>query len=156
MPTVTETTVDGFVSCTDPRCVGYKQKPTAVLRQLVAFTYGDNGGDGSIPLGAIERESVYVMQTDDPCEHCGKPTIRTDSERPEYAQVSGQDPLELLAINQQTQIRDVQMRNLEAAKENAELKAQLAQQGKILAEIQGELTRRKGGRPPKDPDGDAA
>jgi len=66
--------------------------------------------------------------------------------------VSGQDQLELLAINQQTQIRDVQMQNLESAKETAELKTLLAQQGQALAEMQAELARRRGGRPRKDED----
>lgn len=150
MATVTETTVDGFVSCMDPRCPGYEQKPVPVKRQIVAFTYGDNGGDGSIPLGAVEREAVATVQTDEPCEHCGKPTIRSVEERTEYAQVSGQDQLALLNLNQSGQIRDQQVAQLKSDKELAETKAMVMQQQQAMAEMQAELARRRGGRPRKD------
>jgi len=159
MPTVTEIQVDGYVSCIDPRCPGYEQRPVAVTRRTVAFTYQDNGGDGSIPQTAIERETIGIVQTDAVCEHCGKPVIFSDLPREEYAPVSGQDPLELLAISQQTQIRDVQVQNLESAKDLAEVKALLAQQeakaqetARLMAEMQAELQRRRGGRPPKEQD----
>jgi hypothetical protein len=150
MPTVTETQVDGYVSCIDPRCAGYEQRAVQVLRRTVQFSYQDNGGDGSVPQTAIERETIGIVQTDAVCEHCGKPVIFSDMPRPEYAAVSGQDPLELLAISQQTQIRDVQTKNLETAKESAELRALLAIQGQKLAEMEAELARRRGGRPRKD------
>jgi len=150
MATVTETPVNGFISCIDPRCAGYEQKPVEVVLRTVAFSYQDNGGDGAVPQTAIERETVAIVQTDEPCEHCGKPTIRAQFERPEYAPVSGQDPLELLSINQQTQIRDVQTKNLETAKDAAELKALIALQGQKLAEMEAELARRRGGRPRKE------
>jgi len=149
MPTVTQRVVDGFIACVDPRCPGYKQKPTQVTLEYVAFTYGDNGGDGTIPLAAIEREAVRTVQTDEPCEICGKPTIRSVQERPEYAQVSGQDQLALLNLNQSGQIRDQQMAQLKADKDLAEMKALLFQQRAEMDQLQVELQRRKGGRPPK-------
>src|SRR4029077_18049250 len=105
-------------------------------RRTVWFSYQDNGGDGSVPQTAIERETIGIVQTDAVCEHCGKPVIFSDMPRQEYAAVSGQDPLELLAISQQTQIRDVQTKNLETAKESAELRALLAIQGQKLAEME--------------------
>jgi hypothetical protein len=80
-----------------------------VIKADRAFTYQELGGDGAVPQTAVERETVGIVQTDETCEHCGKPVIFSDVERPEYAPVSGQDPLELLAISQQTQIRDVQL-----------------------------------------------
>lgn len=150
MPLVTDIQVDGYVSCIDPRCPGYEQRPVEVIRRTAAFTYQELGGDGSVPQSAVERETVGVVQTDETCSFCDKPVIFSDQQRPEYAAVSGQDPLELLAISQQTQIRDVQVRNLETAKESAELKAMLAMQGQQLAEMKAELDRRKGGRPRKD------
>jgi hypothetical protein len=150
MPTVTEIQVDGYVSCIDPRCPGYEQRPVRVVERTVSFTYQDNGGDGAIPQTAIERATVDIVQTDATCEHCGKPVIFAAVERPEYAPVSGQDPLEILSINQQTQIRDVQTKNLQTAVEAAELRAQLAEQGKLLAEMQAEMQRRRGGRPRKE------
>lgn len=149
MPTVTEITVDGFISCVDPRCPGYEQKPVPVTRQNVAFTYGDNGGDGSIPLGAVEREAVHVVQTDEPCEHCGKPTIRSDQERPEHAPVSGQDPLALLNLNQQKQTHEIQLAAAQQAQQGAEMMALIQEQRAEMAELRAELQRRKGGRPPK-------
>lgn len=152
MPLVTDVQVDGYVSCIDPRCPGYEQRPVQVIRRIAAFTYQELGGDGSVPQSAIERETVGVVQTDETCTFCDKPVIFSDQMRPEYAPVSGQDPLELLAISQQTQIRDVQIQNLEAAKESAELKALVAQQGAMLQQMQAELDRRKGGRPRKDPE----
>src|SRR4029079_919428 len=139
-----------YVSCIDPRCPGYEQRPVRVVERTVSFTYQDNGGDGAIPQTAIERATVDIVQTDATCEHCGKPVIFAAVERPEYAPVSGQDPLEILSINQQTQIRDVQTKNLQTAVEAAELRAQLAEQGKLLAEMQAEMQRRRGGRPRKE------
>jgi hypothetical protein len=153
MPLVTDVQVDGYVSCIDPRCPGYEQRPVEVIRRTAAFTYQELGGDGSVPQSAVERETVGVVQTDETCSFCEKPVIFSDQQRPEYAAVSGQDPLELLAISQQTQIRDVQIQGLEAAKESAELRTLVAQQGAMLQQMQAELDRRKGGRPPrKDPE----
>lgn len=158
MPAVTEVQVDGYVSCIDPRCVGYEQRPVEVVRRIAAFSYHELGGDGAVPQTAIERETVGVVQTDESCEHCGKPVVFSDLPRPEYAPVSGQDPLEILAISQQTQIRDVQTKNLETAKESAELRAVVAemraQHAEQMAEMRAELERRKGGRPRKDPEGE--
>jgi len=159
MPTVTEIRVDGYVSCSDPRCPGYEQRPVEVLERTVSFSYQDNGGDGAVPQTAIERATVDIVQTDAVCDICGKPVIFSALPRPEYAQVSGQDQLELLAINQQTQIRDVQIENLQASKELAEMKAREAERDRrdaerdrLFAEMQVELQRRRGGRPPKDPE----
>ena len=158
MPTVTEIEVDGYVSCVDPRCAGYEQRPVKVLERTVSFTYQDNGGDGAIPQTAIERSTIDIVQTDATCEHCGKPVIFSSTEHIEYAAVSGQDPLEILSISQQTQIRDAQTKNLETAKETAELRAMLAemraQHAEQMAEMKAELQRRRGGRPPKDPEGE--
>jgi hypothetical protein len=163
MPTVTEIKVDGYVSCIDPRCPGYEQRPVQVLQRTVQFSYQDNGGDGAIPQTAIERATIDIVQTDATCDTCGKPVIFAAVERPEYAAVSGSDPLELLNINNQTQIRDAQKSNLETAKETAELRAVVAEarareaerdrrdaeRDQMFADMKAELQRRKGGRPPK-------
>ena len=154
MPTVTDIQVDGYVSCRDPRCPGYEQRTAQVTLRTTAFSYQDNGGDGSVPQTAIEREAVGVVQFDDACEVCGGPVIFAAEERPEYAQVSGQDQLQLLNINQQTQIHEVEKSTLEAAKENAELRAMLAEMRADQAEMKAEMQRRRGGRPPKDPEGE--
>jgi len=152
MPTVTEIQVDGYVSCIDPRCPGYEQRPVAVTRRTVAFTYQDNGGDGAVPQTAIEREAVGIVQTDATCEHCGKPVIFSEMLREEYAPVSGQDPLELLAISQQTQIRDVQKSVLDRDRQDLEREKEMLEMRRMMAEMQAELQRRRGGRPPKEQD----
>ena len=139
MPVVTETPVQGWVSCRDPRCSGYKERETTVHRRKQEFTYRELGGD----LPGNEREAVDVVQGDEQCEVCGGPQVWFDEMRPEYAPISGQDQLALLNLNQSGQIRDVQMANLESAKDLAQMRAE-------MAEMRAELQRRRGGRPAKD------
>lgn len=139
MPVVTNEAVRGFVSCRDPRCAGYQDRPTDVIRQYQAFSYRELGGD----LPGDERVAVDVVQGDAPCEVCGGPQVWYDQERPEYAPISGQDQLALLNLNQSGQIKDAQMAQLQQAKDLAEMRAQ-------MAEMAAELQRRRGGRPVKD------
>ena len=146
MPIVTETPVSGWVSCRDPRCQGYKERETEVTIRKQEFPYRELGGD----LPGNEREAVDVVQSDEPCAVCDGPQVWFEEARIEYAQISGQDPLALLNLNQSGQIRDVQMENLTAAKDLAEMRAKQAEQDKLLAEMSAELQRRRGGRPPKD------
>lgn len=150
--TVIESQVDGYVSCMNPRCPGYEQRPVQVIRENVVLTYRELGGDGNMPDTAVERESVYIRQTDATCEHCNGPVILSDQERPEYAQVSGQDQMALLNLNQQKQVHEIQLAAAQQGQLNAELRAQLTEQGKVLAEMQGEMQRRRGGRPRKEGD----
>jgi len=146
MPVVTETTVDGFVSCMDPRCPGHKQRPVQVRQRKQEFSYRELGGD----LPGNERESIDTVQEDERCPDCGKAQVYSDQERPEYAQISGQDQLALLNLNQSGQIRDQQMAQLKADKELAEMRAKQTETDKLLAEMAEELRRRRGGRPPKE------
>jgi hypothetical protein len=144
---VYRTEVDGYMSCIDPRCIGYEQTPVKVIRERIELSYAELGGDGSLPASAVERESVYIVQTDKTCEHCGKPVILSDSERPEYPNTSGLDPLALLNPQfQQAKVQDVEKAGLIRDKEMAEMRA-------AMAEMQAELMRRRGGRPRKE-DGD--
>jgi hypothetical protein len=157
---VLETRVDGYVSCHDPRCPGYEQKPVQVIRETVQLTYRENGARDGVVLDAVERESVYIRQTDQTCEYCGGPVILSDQERPEYDRISGQDPLALLDTNfQQRKVSDVEKAGLVRDKELAELRAREAERDRrdaerdrMFAEMQAELQRRRGGRPPKTPE----
>lgn len=142
MPIVTETPVEGYVSCRDPRCPGYTPRQQTVLRRKQEFPYRELGGD----LPGNEREAVDTVQTPEPCPVCDGPQVTFEGERPEYAMISGQDPLALLNLNQSGQIRDVQNENLQAAKELAEMRAAVAEMRAEMAEEK----RRRGGRPPKD------
>jgi hypothetical protein len=155
MPLVTEEKTQGWVSCRDPRCGGHTERETEVTRRTQAFSYRELGGD----LPGNEREAVDVVHNDAPCPVCGGPQVYADQPRPEYANISGQDQLALLNLNQSGQIRDQQMAGLEQAKELAELKAREAERDKrdaerdrMFMEMQAELQRRRGGRPPKDTD----
>jgi hypothetical protein len=100
-----------------------------------------------------------VVQTDEACEHCGKPTIRSDQERPEHAPVSGQDPLALLNLNQQKQTHEMQLAAAQQATDMANLRAQVAERDArdakrdaLLEEMAAELKRRRGGRPKQSED----
>ena len=153
MPVVTKTEVPGHVSCRDPRCLGFKERETTVEVQKQEFSYRELGGD----LPGNEREAVDVVQGDEMCEHCGKPQVWYVEPRTEYAQISGQDQLALLNLNQSGQIQDAQRAGLEQAKELAELKARAAERDlrdaerdRLFADMAEELKRRRGGRPPKD------
>ena len=152
MPITTETPVEGYVSCRDPRCGGYTPKPTTVLRRKQEFPYRELGGD----LPGNEREAVDVVQGPETCDICHGPQVWFDIERPEYAPISGQDQLALLNLNQSGQIRDVQMENLQASKELADMRVKQAETERLLAEMAEELKRRRGGRPPKTEDDNAA
>lgn len=143
MPQVTEEVVPGYVHCRDPRCSGYKERQTDVIRRTQGFTYRELGGD----LPGNEREAVDIVHENEPCPVCAGPQVYADQPLVEYAPISGQDPLALLNLNQSGQIRDVQMQNLESAKELAEMRA-------MMAEMKSELDRRRGGRPRKDPEGE--
>src|SRR5215510_1118746 len=57
MPTVTETVISGFASCTDALCDGYAQQPVEVVQELIEFSYGDGGAgqDGTMFGAAIAR-----------------------------------------------------------------------------------------------------
>lgn len=144
MPTATQEVVPGFVSCMDSTCPGYLQKPADVTRETVAFTYHDNGALASdpVPATAVEREAVRVVQPGGECEVCGGPLLWTDAPRPVYPQVSGQDDNALRNMNQQKKINEVEVEGLKRDRELAELRA-------AMLEMQSELQRRKGGRPPK-------
>jgi hypothetical protein len=92
MPTVTEQRVDGYVSCIDPRCPGYEQRPVQVIKASSRSPTRSSAATARVPQTAIERETVGIVQTDETCEHCGKPVIFSDVERPEYAPVSRAGP----------------------------------------------------------------
>lgn len=149
MPTPIETTVRGYASCYDPRCPGYEQETTDVLRREVLFMREEFGGD----VPGIDHSTVCAVdESVGPCPHCGGPRIASLEERPEYPPLSGQDPLAILDMDKQKQINQVTMASAQQSAEVSELKALVYQQQAQMAEMASELQRRKGGRPPKDPE----
>jgi len=119
MPTVTETTVDGWASCHNGRCPGYKQEPIQVIRTLTEFSYFDLGGD----IPGIERSAELVRfadpDTDGTCEFCGGPRFAADQERPIYINISGipQDALLRVGLDAER----ISTMQLESAKRDAEV-----------------------------------
>lgn len=105
MPIITTSTVDGFVSCVDPLCDAYEQRPVQIVQELAQWTYGQLGGgrgDGD-PRSAmiadlVERSSIRHLPLDGApltCELCGAALLYDAQERPVYENLSGQDPLEV-------------------------------------------------------------
>ncbi len=143
MPLVTEQTVPGYVSCRNPLCAGAKEREMPVVRRKQEFRYIEDL-KGDIP--GVEREAIDVVQTDEPCPVCDGPQVFSDQPRPEYAPISGQDPLALVKhLTQTGEIKDTQLAQAQQAATLAELRAE-------LAEIKAEQQRRRGGRPPKTED----
>jgi len=160
LPTVLETTVTGFASCWDPKCPGYEQEVVDVVRREVLYMREEYGGD----IPGIDRSTIAALdQSVEPCGTCGGPRIASLTERPEYAPISGQDPLALLDINQQKRVREVQTDALKRDVEIANLRADLAEMKALLARSRPEPepqdaevvepVKRGPGRPRKDDTG---
>jgi hypothetical protein len=156
MPTVTETTIDGYASCRDARCAGYRQEPVRAIRTLTEFSYVDLGGD----VPGIERGTELLRFDDlgdEPCPVCGEPRLVADQVRPVYPNISGvaQDAL-LHAQRTSERMTDLV---IEAARRDAEMsqmRSQMERQAAALErqELQiAELSRGRGpGRPRKVPE----
>lgn len=97
MPTVTETPIDGYAHCTQPRCRGNQQEPVKALRVDTSTTYVELGGD----MPGVERSHVQFRFADPElikCPFCGTDREVTDQARISYAPLSGHDPLGLLDV----------------------------------------------------------
>jgi hypothetical protein len=127
MPTVVENTVRGFASCADPLCPGYEQEQVDVVRREQQFSYLELGGD----LPGIERSVIsapaFVDAADATCGHCGRDRFASLESRPEYPRSSGQDPLRLLNMTNDQQVRDMTISSAEQRAELAELRAEVAE-----------------------------
>jgi len=160
MPQVIETTIEGYVSCPDPRCPGYQEERMPVLRREALYMREEFGGD----IPGVDHSTVTVPDETaidpatgelriPPCPHCGKHRLASEGPRPEYAPISGQDPLALLSLDKQKQVNELALADANQRAEVAELRAQMAQMSALLESQQAELQRRRGGRPPKQEDG---
>lgn len=101
MPTITDTPIDGYAHCLNPRCAGYAQEPVKAIRRETAFTFVELNGtaEGSVP--GFERSSVSFVFTDEDnaaCGSCGGVREVTASPRTTYQNLSGHDPNGLLNI----------------------------------------------------------
>lgn len=128
MPTVTGNDVlMGYGSCTDSLCPGYTQQPAEIRRTETSFTFAELGGDLPGYERSIIREQFADQDRDGSCAVCGKPRIASLEERPEYPNTSGQDPLRLRNMTQDSKIRDMEMDALRRDREMAEMRATIAE-----------------------------
>lgn len=99
MPTTTDTPIDGYAHCLNPRCQGYAQEQVKALHRETFYTFADLGGDANMP--GYERSTVSYHFADDSeaqCPTCEGPREVTPSPRTQYQNLSGKDPNGLLHI----------------------------------------------------------
>jgi hypothetical protein len=136
MPAVVQNIVDGYVSCRDGRCPGYKQEPCQVKVTETQFSYMDLGGD----IPGIER-STYVWtfadEDDIPCPHCGQPRMCSEQERPIYPNVSGVPQDAILMVGRDSErVRDMML-------EGAQRDTQMAQNQALMERMSSQLERQE-------------
>lgn len=136
MPTAITEVIEGYAFCPDPRCPGYEQVAAAVRVTRTAWSYIELGGDLPGDERSMTYESFPLEEGEQPpdCPRCGTQMEATTQKRPEYARVSGQDPLRLLALDQDTIRRSMQADQSGQAVELANLRTQLAE---MRAEMMG-------------------
>jgi hypothetical protein len=152
MPTVTERLIDGWASCHDGRCPGYKQRPVKVIETLTEWTYVDLGGD----IPGVERSSTLLRFSDladAQCPSCGEPAMCADQVRPIYPNVSGVPQDKLLHVNDDSdRLRDLQLADAKREAAMAQMQATLERQAAVIERLTAEPPRRGPGRPPKTVD----
>lgn len=100
MPTFTAVPVFAYAHCRDARCPGYQQEQVDAVREEMAYTFGENGGDG-VFTHMVESSRVEFRATDEAdvaCPVCGEPREVTGDPRPQYVNESGFDPMGLLSL----------------------------------------------------------
>lgn len=150
MPTITATPVKAYAHCRNPLCVGYEQVEVDGLREVMAYTYAEMGGDDI--FANFTQNSVVEYKFADagqaPCPGCGAPREVAGDPRPSYQRLSGHDPNGLLnlpkfdAAKQNAVVAHV----ASGAESDAEMEVRLRQQlkeeammAKLRAEIGGEI-----------------
>lgn len=140
MPMVADAPVEAYAFCPDPRCPGYTETRVPGLRRVMSWSFIEGGGD----LPGEEKSVIQILWGEgiEPpdCEHCGRRMDLSENPRPEYARLSGQDPLRLLNLDQQQQIRDAQMDALRHQNEVSDLRATVAEQGAQIQQLLAALT----------------
>jgi hypothetical protein len=147
MPTTVVEVVEGFAFCPDPRCPGYEQVATAVRVNRTSWSYIELGGDLPGTERSMEYESFPLEDGEQPpnCPRCGARMEATTQQRPEYARISGQDPLRLLSLDQNTISRAMQGTQSDQAVELANMRAEMAE---MRAEMMRMMLEARGGAMP--------
>jgi hypothetical protein len=141
-PRVTETNVEAWAHCSNPRCSGNGQQAVSGVRVLSEYTIGSRGGDG-IFVQLVENSSEYVRFADPDeveCGVCGGAREISEQRRPVIPIISGFPQDGLLGapkFDPSLKFSDADQAASEAAaaqaKEIAELKATVAALAEKLA-----------------------
>lgn len=148
MPTVTETLIDGWAHCSDPRCPGNKQQAVKAIRTVTEYSYVDLGGD----IPGIERSTDLVRfndLADAQCEHCGEPRLVADQVRPIYPNVSGVPQDRLLQTNGAERLLELQLADAKREAEMAQMRATMERQTALIERLLREQDAPKSKRAPQ-------
>lgn len=145
MPAVAEDLIQGWASCRDGRCPGYKQQQVDAIMTTTAFSYVDLGGD----VPGIERESILIRfanrEQDESCPVCSEPRLVSDQVRPIYPNISGVPQDALLHVGQDSErVRDLMLANAEAKAQGAQMQALMERQAAALERQQAQIDRLEG------------
>lgn len=151
MTMVKEDTVQAYAFCQNAQCLGYQQEPVQGIRTVTEWSYLDLGGD----MPGVERSTQTVRFADEAeavCSHCDSPRAISEQVRPEYANISGHDPMGLFEFKGKT---EGEIRELRHQREIDELKsgermAALERQIEALTAALGEKANKPGPKPRGD------
>ena len=148
MPTITENTVPVWTFCPDGGCPGYETQETVGIAREIARSAFEEAGPGTVNGNSVASSFFQFLvpsgETDEyghaiaaelECEHCGRSLQVSPTPRPEYANVSNQDPMALLHRRKEAE-RSVE-RDSEVAALKAQLEAQQAQMAAFMAAALG-------------------
>ena len=131
MPAVTDTEIDGFAHCGQPRCPGSSQQPVKAVRRETFHTYRERGGNAP----GVESSFVTLSFADPSerdCPACGRAREVTDQARKTYAPLSGHDPMGLLGAQRFDPAKQAELR--QSAPTDAEREAFEAEKRAFEAE----------------------
>jgi len=128
MTSATEQFVEAYAFCHNGRCTGYLQEPVQGVRTTTSWTYMDSGGD----LPGIEKTTEMVRfadEADGVCPTCEGPRDISEQLRPEYPNISNQDPMGIFEFRGKTEKELLTLRHAQEIgdlKRDQELTAALA------------------------------
>lgn len=157
MTMVKEDTVRAYAFCQNAQCLGYQQEPVEGIRTVTEWTYLDLGGD----MPGVERSTETVRFADESeavCSHCEAPRAISEQLRPEYANISGHDPMGLFEFKGRTEgeLREIrhnrELDELTRAHEAEKRDREIAELRTAVAELTAALSDKanKPGPKPKD------
>lgn len=141
-PRVTETTVDAWAHCSNPRCTGNGQQAVQGVRTDVEHTIGSRGGDG-IFVQLVENSSSYVRFADPDeteCEVCGGTREVSEQRRPVIPMITGFPQDGLLGAPKFDPSVQNTAADQRAAEERAEQSKRIAELESLVKKLAGEET----------------